>query len=201
MKMLRAAIYTLAIAMASSSPGSANSAKGATDFFAQVSAAASNDRTFIVMRHALAPGTGDPSGFALEDCQSQRNLDARGRQQAAEIGALFRANGIEDTVVFSSQWCRCLETASLLKIGAVIPLESLNSFFNRREQGPDQTRAVRQWLASRPPSISPPVLVTHQVNITALTGVYPASGELVFGRVLPSGELAVVARLTTDPTY
>ena len=76
---------------------------------------------FAIMRHALAPGTGDPAGFTLEDCSTQRNLDDRGRAQALAIGAAFRARGVQFDAVLSSQWCRCQETASLLELGEVTP--------------------------------------------------------------------------------
>ena len=79
-------------------------------------------RAVAIMRHALAPGTGDPAGFRLDDCSTQRNLSAAGRQQAREIGARFRAHGIERARVFSSQWCRCRETAEGLGLGAVAAL-------------------------------------------------------------------------------
>lgn len=68
----------------------------------------------VLMRHAVAPGTGDPAGFELDDCSTQRNLSERGREQARATGERFRANGVTDAAVYSSQWCRCLETARLL---------------------------------------------------------------------------------------
>ncbi len=131
-----------------------------------------------LMRHALAPGTGDPADFSLEDCATQRNLSAEGRRQAVRIGEAFRRNGIERARVFSSQWCRCRETARLIDLGAVAPLPALNSFFQRWEQRDSRTQALRQWLSTQDLS-TPTVLVTHQVNITALTGRGAASGEIV----------------------
>jgi len=150
-----------------------------------------------LLRHALAPGTSDPPGFALGDCGTQRNLSDEGRGQAARIGARFRANGIESARVLSSQWCRCLETAGLLGLGPVAELPILNSFYERRENQDRQTRALEAWLAGQALE-KPVVLVTHQVNITALTGVFPGSGELVVIRRSADGEISVVGSLETD---
>ena len=150
-----------------------------------------------LLRHALAPGTGDPAAFALGDCGTQRNLSAAGRAQAARIGARLRENRIAAAQVYSSQWCRCMETARLLDLGRVEELPALNSFFRRYEREEAQTRAIRTWLTEQTPG-TPVVLVTHQVNITALTGVYPASGELVVVRLRPDGTLDVVGSIETD---
>jgi phosphohistidine phosphatase SixA len=150
-----------------------------------------------LLRHALAPGTGDPAHFSLEDCQTQRNLSEQGRGQARRIGMRLRDNGIESAAVFSSQWCRCLETAELLGLGAVEPLPVLNSFFGRSDRRQPQTEALGKWIAEADLD-RPIVLVTHQVNITALTGVYPASGELVIVRRTDDGALAVAGTIETE---
>ena len=84
----------------------------------------------IILRHALAPGVGDPEGFDLEECQTQRVLSSEGRQQAIEIGQKLRESGITEAEVFSSEWCRCLETAELLGFGPPQKLTALNSFFH-----------------------------------------------------------------------
>ncbi len=151
---------------------------------------------FALLRHALAPGTGDPAGFILRDCATQRNLSQGGRAQAERIGARFRANGIEAAKVYSSQWCRCLDTARLLGLGPVEELPALNSFFRKAERGAPQNRALKNWI-ERADLGEPVVLVTHQVNITALTGVYPASGELVVVHVDGGGELSVIGTINT----
>lgn len=153
-----------------------------------------------LLRHAVAPGTGDPPGFVLGDCRTQRNLSGPGREQAARIGARFRANGIRAARVFSSPWCRCLETARLLGLGPVTELSALSSFFAHPERGPEQMQALREWIAERlagEPLGEPLVLVTHQVNITSLTGVHPRSGELVVLRRTETGELAVAGTIET----
>lgn len=147
-----------------------------------------------LMRHALAPGAGDPPDFVLEDCATQRNLSQEGRDQAARIGAEARANGITAARVLSSQWCRCLETANLLGLGPVEPMPALNSSFRHPENAIDQTLAVEAWIASQ--EIAQPLfLVTHQANITALTGVYPRSGEILIVAPEADGGLVLIERL------
>jgi broad specificity phosphatase PhoE len=146
----------------------------------------------VVLRHARAPGTGDPPNFRLGDCSTQRNLSDAGRQQAARIGRRLREAGLAETKVYSSQWCRCLETARELAVGPVVELPPLNSFFEASDRERGQTEALRAWIASANLS-RPVVLVTHQVNITALTGIFPAEGEILILR-RDSGNLSVVAR-------
>ena len=133
---------------------------------------------FAILRHAIAPGMGDPQEFTLDDCRTQRNLSDEGRRQAQLIGQRFRTYGYKAARVFSSQWCRCLETARLLDLGEVEELPALNSFFANFEKEEEQTRQLKEWLAHQDLS-ELVVLVSHQVNITALTGIYPRSGELV----------------------
>ncbi len=154
-------------------------------------------RTHAIMRHALAPGTGDPTDFRLGDCSTQRNLDADGRAQARAIGARIRAAGVGVDRVLTSQWCRATETARLLDVGPVVETPALNSFFAERNEGPAQTARLRTLLAEVPDGETL-VLVTHQVNVTALTGVYPASGEAVLFGVGAAGEIEVEGRVRTD---
>ena len=149
----------------------------------------------VLMRHALAPGTGDPSDFDVDDCATQRNLSAEGRQQARDIGDRFRENGIEQAQVLSSAWCRCLETAELLDLGAVETLPALNSFFRNRDREPAQTEALTAFVIEAVSGAEPVVLVTHQVNITALTGVFPRSGEMVVVRPTADGTIEVLGTL------
>jgi phosphohistidine phosphatase SixA len=136
-----------------------------------------------LMRHARAPGTGDPADFRLDDCSSQRNLDQAGRDQARRTGQAFRDRGVEIGRALSSQWCRCLETARLLALGEVQPFAPLNSFFGDRAQEPGQSEAVRALLAQADAAGPSLIMVTHQVNITALTGVFARSGEIVVLRL------------------
>ena len=151
----------------------------------------------VLMRHAIAPGTGDPIAFTIGDCQTQRNLSEAGRIQAQAIGNRFRANGIDKAQVFSSQWCRCLETAKLLELGTVEELPQLNSFFQQYERRDSQTEDLRKWINDQSLD-QPTVLVTHQVNITALTGIYPGSGEMVIVKRTGSEALSVLGRIETE---
>lgn len=132
----------------------------------------------VLIRHSYAPGTSDPPGFVLRDCSTQRNLSEDGRIQARRIGDFFRAQGIKDALVYSSQWCRCLETAKLLGLGPVEEMPALNSFFEEPAREPGQTAEIRTFISALIQQ-APVILVTHQVNITALTGVVPSSGEII----------------------
>ncbi len=159
----------------------------------------------LLIRHALAPGTGDPANFDVNDCGTQRNLNGRGRAQAVAIGERLRELGIRVERVASSEWCRCLETAALaFPNHSVERLPALNSFFedDQRHRGPQQTAdamaRIGGWTRSKPSMAGNLVLVTHQVNITALTGVFPASGEAIVAqwdddRFIVKGRLLVDA--------
>ncbi|WP_345793402.1 histidine phosphatase family protein [Thauera sp. JM12B12] len=150
-----------------------------------------------LIRHALAPGTGDPPGFRVDDCATQRNLSAAGRAQARAIGERFRANGIATAAIFSSQWCRCLDTAREMGLGEAVAFPGLNSFFADRGEEAWHTAAARALIAERAHGPVPLVLVTHQVNITALSGVFPASGEIIVMR-LHGATLSLAGRIRTD---
>ena len=152
--------------------------------------------SFALIRHATAPGTNDPPGFRVEDCATQRNLSAEGRAQSGRIGDLFRANGIAAAEVYSSQWCRCLDTASLMKLGEVRPQPLLNSFFQDRSRESAQIGALRQWIGDLDLK-RPTVFVTHQVVVTALSQIFPGSGEIVAMQRGPDGRLSVQSRLPT----
>ena len=103
-----------------------------------------------MIRHANAPGSGDPANFKIGDCATQRNLDERGRAQARAIGDVLRHHEIGKVRLYSSQWCRCLETARLMNLGAVQPLPALNSFFNRSEDREPRIAALKAFLAEQP---------------------------------------------------
>jgi len=150
----------------------------------------------LLLRHAIAPGFGDPENFRVDDCSTQRNLSEEGRQQARAIGAWLRGNGIPRAKVYSSQWCRCLDTARLLDLGEVSPLPALNSFFQRPADREPNLAALRTFLASQTPGAEPLVLVTHQVTITALTDIFPGSGEGVVATLGEGGELGNFERVT-----
>lgn len=150
----------------------------------------------VLLRHATAPGVGDPQGFRLGDCRTQRNLDAKGRAEATRIGDAFRARGITVDAVLSSQWCRTHETAELAFPGRTKAEPAFNSFFDDAANDATQTAAARALLLGwKGPGVL--VVVSHQVNITALTGLYPGSGEgIVVAR--DGGALKVVGRI--DPS-
>ena len=100
----------------------------------------------LLMRHALAPGVGDPAGYKLQDCKSQRNLDASGRAQAQKTGQWLKAQGVGNALVFTSAWCRCKETAENLAFGTPVLEASLNSFFDDMSQGP-KSKVSRQHIS------------------------------------------------------
>ena len=133
----------------------------------------------LLMRHATAPGVGDPDRFKLGDCGSQRNLSTQGRAQAERIGTALRSAGLGTLGVWTSPWCRCQDTARLLGLAAPQVVPALGSFFQGYTEESVQTAATMNLLTQAP--AGPLLLVTHQVNITALTqgAVYPRSGELV----------------------
>lgn len=153
------------------------------------------DGSIILFRHATAPGGGDPPGAVLNDCKTQRNLDETGRAQARNIGAEFRARGVKVGAVLTSQWCRTRETAALAFPGLGRDDARFNSFFGNASKEAPQTAAALAMLSQwRGPGVL--VVVTHQVNITALTGVVPNSGEGVIVRGKGDGKgIEVLERL------
>jgi len=142
--------------------------------------------TVAVMRHAHAPGVGDPADFTIGDCATQRDLDARGRAQARAIGEAFRSAGIRIDRILTSRWCRARHTAEETGLGPIEELAALDSFFADRGTADAQTAEVRRRLATADPA-ERLLLVTHQVNITALTGQSTRSGEILVLRVAPDG--------------
>lgn len=135
----------------------------------------------LMLRHANAPGNGDPPQFRIDDCATQRNLDAAGRDQARHLGARLARAGIATARVYSSQWCRCLDTATLLGLGTVEPLPALNSFFPAPDQRAPRIAELRAFLAGLPADGGPVVLVTHQFTISEFTGGgVPSGGGSLF---------------------
>ena len=183
-------VLLLALIWAMPSASTANEAASADELWT----ALKTGSAFAMMRHALAPGTGDPPNFDVGDCSTQRNLSDAGRRQAARSGARFRERGIMAADVYTSAWCRCRETADLLKLGNVRRTDLLNSFFLEPSKAAPQTTALKAWLNGYQTD-SPLVLVTHQVNITALTSVYPRSGEIVVVQRLSGGRFRVMGAL------
>jgi phosphohistidine phosphatase SixA len=136
----------------------------------------------IFLRHAFAPGmdaNGEPAKFKIDDCSTQRNLDFSGRKQATIIGEKFSEVGIKFGAIYSSQWCRCLETARLLDLGEVFPDASLNSGFKglfNEAVNLSKLRKNLETLRNRKILI---LMITHQGIISGITGVRVKSGGAV----------------------
>jgi broad specificity phosphatase PhoE len=150
----------------------------------------------LLLRHAqTVPGIGDPAGFRLDDCATQRNLSDAGRTDARRLGEEFVRRSIRIDEVLSSRWCRCLETARLAFPGRQVQVfEALNSFFDDDNRREPQTAQVRGYLSLRAPGWRV-VMVTHQVNITALTGDTVSMGEALVLRLGGDNPGAVLGRL------
>lgn len=149
----------------------------------------------VLMRHAQTEaGVGDPPGFTLGQCRTQRNLSAAGREQARRVGERMRREGVAIASVRSSAWCRCVDTAQLA-FGRHALWPALNSFFQGQGDGDAQTSEVLGTVATLQAPFNW-VLVTHQVNISALTGEVPVMGELFVARpeAATPGRLRVLAR-------
>lgn len=145
----------------------------------------------LLMRHAIAPGIGDPAGYKLQDCKTQRNLDATGRAQAQKTGQWLKAQGVGNALVFSSAWCRCKETAENLAFGTPALEASLNSFFDDMRQGPQSNLNLQKFIANQLKAKGDKalVLVTHQVNMTEFTGATVGSGDMVLVKVNAGGKM------------
>jgi len=149
----------------------------------------------VFMRHAVTtPGVGDPAGFHLDDCATQRNLTDTGRDDARRVGAAFRTRGIPVGRVLSSPWCRCLETAQLA-FGRSETWTPLSNLFDNRASEAEQMRELSE-IAGRRPSGGNVVLVTHGSVVLPLTGIQPAPAELVVLTPDGSGRFRVAGRLT-----
>jgi hypothetical protein len=155
----------------------------------------------LVMRHAQTdPGVGDPPGFVLARCSTQRNLSAEGRAQARAFGARLASLGLRPTAIRSSRWCRCLHTGDEIAAGLAgygraaapktEPWPALDSFFEDRAREPAQTALLRERLASLGTSLGFELWVTHQVNITAFTGGFAAMGQAAWATSRPDRSVA-----------
>ncbi len=148
-------------------------------------------RHVLLVRHAYAPGVGDPPGFVLDRCETQRVLDEEGRRQAVRIGQWMRAQGVAQAQVLTSPWCRCRETADLMKLGPVTVEPSLGSFFSEPQQAQAQNTRLQAFIAralSKQPT-QPLVLVTHHVNIREFTGRDIGTGDMVLAKVDARGRM------------
>jgi len=144
----------------------------------------------ILIRHAVTtPGSGDPPGFKLDDCSTQRNLTDEGRAHARAIGEEFRRRNIPVERVLSSPWCRCLETARLAFGRVDEQVQPLSNLFGRPENRDKQVAALKKMVAQKPKGNV--VMVTHGSTIHALTGISPGTGEMV---IHPARRLEVTPR-------
>lgn len=150
----------------------------------------------VLLRHAKTePGTGDPPGFKLDDCATQRNLSEAGREQAKKIGKEFRKRNIPVIQVLSSQYCRCLETAELLNLGTVKSLPMLNSIFEDRSTATQQVEQTRQQILDHLNNSGVIVMVSHYANIVEVSNAFPQEGAAIVVRADGQGEVKVVATL------
>ncbi len=137
------------------------------------------ENNIIFIRHAVAPGNGDPPNFDISDCSTQRNLSKDGELQALKIGKFFRENNIKFTKVLSSEWCRCKDTAKIA-FGSYETKNFLNSFYDERfsenkdKQILDFQKFIKNWNYS-----GNLALVTHYVVISEILDLATSSGEIV----------------------
>ena len=146
----------------------------------------------LLMRHADAPGFGDPSGYQVSQCATQRNLGEYGRKQAKATGVWLANQGIDKAKVFSSPWCRCFDTATLLGKGSVTKEAALGSFFDNMSQSKKYTddliKLIAQERGKGASNLNMPIImVTHHVNIQSYTGTVVSSGDMVLVKVDQSG--------------
>ena len=151
-----------------------------------------------LMRHADAPGgVGDPPGFRIDDCATQRNLSAKGRADAKRIGARLKSEGIAVDQILASPWCRCIDTATLLELGPVEAAPTFGNVVVLRDQTEALTAGARavigKWTGR-----GNLLVVTHGANILALTSISPASGEIVVVRSGSAAGIEPVGRLLLD---
>ncbi len=149
----------------------------------------------LMIRHAMAPGNGDPARFKIGDCSTQRNLDDSGRTQARGIGRWLRANGVKSARIYSSQWCRCLETAKLIDLGSVQELAALNSFYEKVQDREPNLQALNEFISLQPVKGELIILVTHFVTIGAIADTSVSSGEGVLLELHKDKTYTVVGRL------
>lgn len=160
----------------------ANDAPVRSEQHAAIWAALKNGGHVVLLRHAATvPGIGDPPGYKLNDCKTQRNLSDAGREQSRAWGKAFARHNIPVGGVFSSAWCRCIDTARLA-FGKVDTWPALNSHFDSPETAALQAEQTKGGMPVRMQKGKNLVLVTHQVNITTLSGRSPAMGEAIIMR-------------------
>mgnify|MGYP002005665451 FL=1 len=165
-------LIVLAFLTAALLPGSPSRAEPLGEAIAGI------DADVLFLRHALAPGFGDPAHFRIDDCATQRNLNDVGRAQARAIGDYMQENRIAPDVILSSRWCRCQDTAREMDMGPFTTHDGLNSFFEGHVDRETTLTALRERMRAIEDG-SLVLMVTHQVVITAITGIAPRSGGMV----------------------
>lgn len=149
------------------------------------------------LRHAATSGGyGDPAGYRLEDCATQRPLVDAGRAQARRTGAALAANGIAFDRVLTSPWCRCRETAALVTGREAEVMQALANLVGRTEHRDTQVTALKAYLAGLEGARA--LFVTHGILISALVGINPAEGEMAIVKIGAGGVATVVGRLKVE---
>jgi len=147
----------------------------------------------VFMRHAIAPGFGDPLDFIVDDCATQRNLSHEGKMQARDLGDALKRQGIVFDAVYSSEWCRCTDTAELMELRPVQRFAGLNSFFQSYVPK-DKTLELLKSKLERLPSDTLTLMVTHQVVIQAMTSMSVSSGGLIAYNTVTQQAVRVTAK-------
>ena len=152
----------------------------------------------VFIRHGLTdPGVGDPPGFKLGDCKTERMLSAAGRAEAKRVGEAFRREQVPVAQVLSSEWCRCRDTATIA-FGTYEVWPALNNLFGRPQNVEAQRRAMLE-RASRFRGPGNLVLVTHGSTVVPVAGVSPGTAEMVVMKPAGPGKLELVGRIPVAP--
>ena len=149
----------------------------------------------ILIRHSLAPGGGDPIGFKINDCKTQRNLNRAGINQSKKIGKLFKKNKVPIDQVLSSQWCRCKDTAKYA-FANYKEFTALNSTFQSfyKKNEPEQLKELYNFIKRWDGKGKNLILVTDYSIITAVTNTFPSSGEII----IANKNFEVINKIVTD---
>jgi len=143
--------------------------------------AAQEDAYVILLRHGDAPGRSEPRGFSLADCETQRSLSDKGRDEAQQVGELLRAQRIKVTKILTSRWCRARETAQLLQLGAMEDAPAFDNLeFNKQRAAElldEERNLIESWHG---PGVL--LIVTHGSNIQALTGIHLEQGTMIVAK-------------------
>jgi phosphohistidine phosphatase SixA len=167
---------------------------GAADGSQEAWAALAKGGHVALVRHGNAPPGygGDPPGFKIDDCSTQRNMDERGQAQAKAVGEAFRQHGVRTDKILSSPWCRCLETARLMALGPVEGTMTVAA----SDRSPDRLAVLKQMVSAwRGPGTL--VVVTHALTVQGLVGIMPGQAETVVLRPKTGSEpgVEVVGRI------